>query len=114
MTMMVNQMTAQLIAVNGSEICAGLQPENQAHICVSENLPIPLPPNSTIAYTWTVIHPNGTWRWVSTASERTVPIPWPGDYSVRVQMEYIRQGRRRPFAAFWTSPLIIHGSDCEG
>ncbi len=114
-TTMQIDMFAQLVALNGVEICAGLGSENMAHVCVGENLPIPLPPNATIAYTWTVQHSNATWRWYTMSSERLIPIPWPGEYSVQVKMEYVRRGnnRPRPFAAFWTTPLIIHGQNCE-
>lgn len=107
------QAVVELAAMNGIEICAGYESVHFAHICIVSEPPIPVPPNASLTYTWTSEHPNGTRTWYGNSPERLIPINWEGHYLVRVKIEYIRYGRTRPFAVFWSDYLSLIGLDCD-
>jgi len=105
---------AQMIASqNGNQICSGFEMSNCAHIAVVAPPPVPLAANSIMLYTWTAEHANGTWIWHSNHPTRTVPLPFVGQYMIQVKIEYMRKGTKRPYAAFWSNKVYIHGMDCQ-
>lgn len=95
-------------------ICAGFGPENGAFVRLTTPPPIPVPGNTILNYTWTVTHENGTWVWYSNFSDRWIPMPFPGVYTIRVKIEYVRRtGTSRPYAAFWSNRLYLTALDCN-
>ena len=102
----------EIQSMNGNEICRGYGLENHAYVAITSSMPFPPPPNTVVVYTWTAEHPNGNKIWNTANSYRAVPIPWVGNYIVRVKVEYIRRGKSRPFAAFISSPINIIGREC--
>lgn len=102
----------EIQSMNGYEICQGYDYENNAYMQVSSNLPFAPPPNTIVVYTWTAEHPNGNKIWNTSLPYRTIPIPWVGKYTVRLKIEYIRRGKYRPFAAFFSNRVVIRGVNC--
>lgn len=97
-----------------SAICAGFGPENGAFVRLTTPPPIPVPSNTILNYTWTVTHQNGSWVWYSNFSDRWIPMPFPGVYTIRVKIEYVRKnGTSRPYAAFWSNRLYLTALDCN-
>lgn len=106
-------MVATIAPTNGAEHCAGYGPQNMAHVSLVSGPPIPVPPGVALVYTWYSEHQNGNWTWWGNVPTRVVPMPFPGQYNVQLKIEYIRKGRSRPFAAFWSNRLQLQGIDCR-
>lgn len=109
----IAQFSSEIVSLNGYELCKGIGPHHWAHIAVVSGPPIPLPPDTYITYTWMAKNPFGSWVWFTSSSTRAVPIPWQGNYYVQVRVEYIRRGRRSPFAVFWSNVITIRGINCD-
>lgn len=105
-------MTSQLQCMNTGQLCAGFGLENRALVRLSAP-PIPVASNTVLNYTWTVEHANGTWVWHTNQSERQIPLPFVGTYTVQVKIEYVRKTVNRPYAAFWSSKLYITAQSCN-
>lgn len=103
----------QINCMNGEEICQGYAAENQAMIHITAGLPTEKPEDTYITYVWTSTHANGTKVWDSNQSSRRVPIPWSGEYTVQVVMQYVRVGQTRPYAAFWSNKVTVMGKICK-
>ncbi len=100
--------------LNGSEICCGFQPNNIAQVKVVAPPSLPLPSGSAFTYVWISEHQNGTtWTWHTSVNQRAIPIPWEGEYTVRVQVIYIQIINYTPFASFWSNSIKIHGKQCS-
>jgi hypothetical protein len=102
----------QINCMNGDQICQGFSTENQAQLEVSSALPLRLPEQTYVTYTWMSTHANGTKVWDTGLPTRRVPVPWTGEYTVQVQAQYIREGERRPYAVFWSNKVVIMGKTC--
>jgi hypothetical protein len=99
--------------MNGSEICCGFSSQSIAQVKVVANPPLPLPSNSAFTYVWTSQHQSGTtWTWYTSVNQRAIPIPWEGEYTVRVQVVYVQILNYTPFAAFWSNTIKIYGKQC--
>jgi hypothetical protein len=103
----------QISSMNGDEICQGYASDNQAIIQVTSGIPSAKPENTYITYVWTSTHDNGTKVWDTNLSSRKVPIPWTGEYTVQVVMQYVRHGQTRPYAAFWSNKVKVMGKVCK-
>ncbi len=107
----------QIASNNGTEICQGYTSDCQAHIAIISGLPLSIPENTYVTYVWTSEHANGTKTWESNRQDRKVPIPWEGDYTVQVKVQYVRSqndnNRYRPYAVFWSNKLKITGKLCK-
>lgn len=107
-----SQMT-EITCTNGNEFCVGLSAESYAQVHIMTPPPIPLPSNSTFTYIWTVKHQNGTtWIWHTNLDCKAIPIPWEGEYTVRVKILYVKKYQNYPFAAFWSNTIKIYGKQC--
>ncbi len=103
----------QISSMNGNEICQGFASDNQAIVQVVSGLPMSAPVGTYVTYTWTSTHANGTRVWDSNRGDRRIPIPWAGEYTVQVQIQYIREGKRRPYAVFWSNKITVIGTICK-
>ncbi len=111
-TTVYSQMTT-IACMNPNEFCVGLEPENYAQMQVVTNPPIPLPSNSTMTYIWTVKHESGTsWTWHTNHNYKAIPIPWQGEYTIRVKIHYVQKYQNYPFAAFWSNRVVLIGKYC--
>ncbi len=106
-------MVTTISSMNGNQICYGLEADNCAFIKLVTPPPLPVPSTAVLNYTWTVSHANGSWTWHTNHPERTVPIPFPGVYTIQVKIEYVRRLTGRPFAAFWSNKLFVSGINCD-
>lgn len=113
LTITTNAQMLQISSMNGEEICQGYSSANQAFIQVTAGIPATKPENTYITYIWTSTHANGTKIWDSNQPTRRVPIPWAGDYTVQVVMQYVREGQTRPYAAFWSNKVTVKGMPCK-
>ena len=105
---------SQIHSINGDEFCCGYSEESAAFIELIEDPPMTLPSNATFTYVWTVRHENGTtWTWYGSVRNRTVFTPWPGEYTIRVKILYVRTYQNTPFAAFWSQPITIYAQNCS-
>ena len=111
-TAVYGQLT-EIQSTNGIEICRGYGFENQAQILITSGFPMAVPPGTAVVYTWTAEHPNGNKVWNTNFPYRAVPIPWTGEYVIRVTVEYIKKGRRRPFATFSSNTIVVRGIECD-
>ncbi len=107
-----SQMTT-IACMNPQEFCIGMDYENYAQMQVVANPPIPLPSDATFTYIWTAQHQSGaTWIWHSNLNYKAIPIPWEGEYEVRVKILYVHKYENYPFAAFWSNRVILVGKHC--
>lgn len=104
---------SQIQSMNGDEFCSGYTEESVVYIKVMELPPIPITPTIALTYDWTISHSNGTvWKWYSNVDHRAFFTPWEGEYTVRVEINYVNGTSNNPFAAFWSAPITITAYDC--
>lgn len=109
--------SAQGVALNspgGTAFCAGYGVFNQASVRIS-SFPAAFPvAQSAIVYNWYVRHEKGQKVWHTTSPQRLVPLPWPGTYTVWVEIHYvdISGGQRRRYAVYYSDPLTILAHVC--
>ncbi len=114
LTPMVLCQSTEIQPTNGIEFCCGFTSQSYAHIQLVSPPPIPLPSYATFTYIWTAKHENGTtWIWHTNLDHRMVPIPWEGEYRIRVMVLYVRKYQNYPFASFWSNSIKIHGKQCS-
>lgn len=107
-----SQMTT-LACMNPDEFCVGMDPENYAQMQIVSDPPIPLPSNATYTYVWTAQHQSGTtWTWHSNLNHKAVPLPWEGEYVVRVRIKYVKKYHNYSFAAFWSNRVYLAAKHC--
>ena len=107
--------TAPFIALtNGTEFCTSSRFNAELpHACLMSGNPMPVYDNMYVSYTWIAIHRNGSFTWNTHTSERAFPVPWEGEYSVKLLIKYIRKGRTTPFFVFRSNTLKFYGEHCE-
>ncbi len=100
---------------NGSQFCTsyGFQSESP-HICLMSGNPLKVYDNMYVSYTWVALHRNGSFTWNTHTSERAFPVPWEGEYTVKLIIKYFRKGRTVPFYAFRSNTVKFYGINCEG
>lgn len=108
------QITIQLRPGHNDDLCPGFTTENQAIMDI-QNMPPLLPgPNTNVEFYWVVQHELGTWSWQTDSPARAFLVPFAGDYTLRCQVLYISLNNGYPYAAFWSSPMLITaGEDCD-
>lgn len=114
-TFLVTLTYGQMINIecmNGEEICQGYLPQNQAHVMIN-SMPMSIPDNTYVTYRWTSAHANGSKVWDTNRPDRRIPVPWTGEYTVQVQVQFTTKGNSRPYAVFWSTPIKVMGKICK-
>jgi hypothetical protein len=108
------QITIELRPGYNDELCPGFESENEGIMDIRNVPPITPSPNSSVEYYWIVQHEEGTWSWQTDSPARGFLIPFEGEYTLRCQVLYISLGNSYPYAAFWSSPMLIEaGEGCD-
>ncbi|MEM9836368.1 MAG: hypothetical protein AAF828_07690 [Bacteroidota bacterium] len=110
------QLSLSLRPGHNDDLCPGFEVANQAIIDIRNMPPITPNDNTSVEYYWVVQHEDGTtWSWQTDIPARAFLIPFAGEYTLRCQILYITVGNVFPYAAFWSSPMLIRaGDDCGG
>lgn len=108
------QIALELRPGHNDDLCPGFETVNEAVMDISNMPPIVPSPNTNIEYYWIVQHEQGTWSWQTDSPARGFLIPFEGEYTLRCQVLYISLGDSYPYAAFWSSPMVIEaGGECD-
>lgn len=98
---------------NEQDLCAGFEEENEALFAVIGNLPFDPAANTSVEYYWTAEHENGSWTWHTSFPSRRILLPFEGTYAVQCKVMYIRKGKNRPYAAFWSNRIFVEAVECK-
>ena len=100
-------------SMNGQEFCKSFNfRSDRPHVCLTSESPLPLLKDTRISYTWIAVHPFGSFTWNTNSSERFIPIPWEGNYDVKLIIKYFRADRTRPYAAIRSNTVKLKGITC--
>lgn len=97
-----------ITTMNGPEFSAGLSADNKVHVEITGDLPMEPAANSKLVYTWYCEHNLGSWTAATGVDWNDYRIPYRGVYTMQAKVEYLREGRNRPYAAFWSNRISVH------
>ncbi|MCB0632213.1 MAG: hypothetical protein R2824_22570 [Saprospiraceae bacterium] len=97
-----------ITTTNGPEYTAGLSADNKVHVEVMGDLPIQPAENSKLVFTWYCEHNLGSWTYGTGFDWNDYRIPYQGVYTMQAKIEYLREGKTRPYAAFWSNRISVH------
>jgi len=96
-----------IAATNGPDFTAGLSAQNKIHVEVINDLPMEPAANSKLVFTWYCEHNLGSWTFSTGFDWNDFRIPYRGVYQFQAKLEYLRSGRTRPYAAFWSNRISV-------
>ena len=104
----------EIVPLDGIEFCQGYTSEHVAHFRMISQFPnFASLPYVYVTYTWVAEHPKGRKEWNTGNRVRAVPLPWEGEYTVQVRVEFIRLGFANPFSTIWSNRIKIVARDCD-
>jgi len=99
--------------MNGEEVCQGFMPNNLAQVEIMSGLPLTVPEDTYVTFRWYSKHENGTRYWDTNKANRPIPVPWLGEYTVHVEVMYLRKANYQPYAKFYSNEVKFVGKVCK-
>ena len=93
--------------------CAGYGPENLT-VAVLKDIPAYDTIQYAAAFEWHLVHEGGaSWKWTTSLSQRALPVPFPGNYSIIVGFYLVQRSNRIVWKYTPSDPVKITAKMCE-